>query len=745
MIKRVLLVSTFLFSVSNYLHTTSLNPSQEVYITSITYSWDSIGSNSYTFQFSTNNFQSILTSSTLTANTTTLTQLKGNTSYYFRVKISTENDSSYSINTLSTVTLTSPIYNPNIIKNIYLHTTKAKVILSYTSYNADDTLHQIEFSTDSNFDITNTTTYFITGNPPYEIENLNTNTTYYFRIKPIDRISRETTFSQTISTQTVAKFPDNLEIKIHITSITINWSPVNGSEENGSSGYSITINDENNNLISHVSISNPNEENREIINLSTNTSYIIKFSVLNSNNVENKETYFITTLSPQPQNFQMINISSYSAKFIWNQITPSTYTSGYILQASTSPYFENYLSSSTYNPAQNQLEINTLLPNTTYYFRVASLNKDNTPNYSNILDTMTFTIPLDKSVITYIAYSSSIKANYELRGPSTSPFGTYGYLFEASTTSFTSGIIYSSYTPSHQITTLTISNLRPNVNYFLRVGTINGKGAINYSQISSIKTPFPDININPQILSYSSTTITIRYSTADTDGYVVEVSTEEGFPKIIEISSTNNKNQSQLTLYNLNTDKLYFVRAGALFSGSTKYFELQQPIRTLTQPPTVSNFNIYITSATATWSEIPNSKGYFFEASTSTLFNPKILSYTKNPQTTTLSITELTPNTSYYFRVGSINSSNEPNYTFITETSTLANFPIETALSRLTTYSMQINYNTNSNPPDTLYLVEISSTNFSDHPLSTKSSSTYNSYAYFDNLTPNTTYYKRIT
>ncbi|MCX7905304.1 MAG: T9SS type A sorting domain-containing protein, partial [Elusimicrobiales bacterium] len=252
-------------------------------------------------------------------------------------------------------------------------------------------------------------------------------------------------------------------------------------------------------------------------------------------------------------------------------------------------------------------------------------------------------------------------------------------------------------------------------------------------------------NINPQILSYSSTTITIRYSTADTDGYVVEVSTEEGFPKIIEISSTTNKNQSQLTLYNLNTDTLYFVRAGALFSGSTKYFELQQPIRTLTQPPTVSDFKIYITSANAIWSEIPNSKGYFFEASTSTLFNPKILSYTKNPQTTTLDIIELIPNTSYYFRVGSINSSNEPNYTFITETSTLANFPIETALSRLTTYSMQINYNTNSNPPDTLYLVEISSTNFLDHPLSTKSSSTYNSYAYFDNLTPNTTYYKRIT
>ncbi|MCX7642145.1 MAG: T9SS type A sorting domain-containing protein [Elusimicrobiales bacterium] len=744
-LSRVLLfLIAFIISKLN-LYSTSLNPSQTVYTTSITYTWNLIGANSYIFQLSTNNFVSILKSSNLLSNSTTFIDLTGNTSYYFRVKISTESDSQYISNTLSTVTLTAIADNPNIIRNMYINDTKAKIILTYTSYNANDTLHQIDVSTDSNFFINISTSYFITGLPPYEIEELQTNTTYYFRIKPIDRKGRPTLFSTIISTQTVAKLPDLLEIKVYITSITINWTPVNGLNENGSNGYSILITDEYDNVVFQTQISNPNISFQNIIDLSTNTFYKVNFSVLNSINVENKERYSITTLSPFVQNLNLVNISSFSAKFSWTPISPSTHTSGYILQASSSSLFTNYISSITYNPIQTQLEIIGLYPNTTYYFRVGSLNSDNMPNYSTTIDTMTLTMPLDKTVINYITYPFSIKATYELRPASTSPWGTYGYIFEVSTTSFNGGIIYSSYTSSNYINNLTISNLRPNLTYFMRVGTINGKGAINYSEIESRTTPFPNIQIHPYVSSYSSTTITISYSTADTDGYVVEVSTEEGFLQIDKTTSTTNNQQNQLTLYNLNTDSLYHIRVGAVFSESTNYFYITQPIRTLTEPPTVSNFKIYITSAHASWSEIYNSNGYFFEASTSPYFNPKIFSYTKYHQITNLDITGLIPNTTYHFRIGSINSSSESNYNFIIETSTLANFPIETPLSKHTTYSMQINYNPNSNPPDTLYLVEISSTNFIDHPLSTKSSWTYNSYAYFNELQSNTTYYKRIT
>lgn len=736
----------FLFFITGTnIFSTPLNPNQEVYITSITYFWDNYNS-SYDWQLSTNNFQNIIYSGSTDQNSVTLNNLKGNTTYWFRVKLSSESDSSYLANLISTITFTSKAIDPMIIYNLPSIFSKAKVKIGFVSLNSDDTLHQIDYSTDPLFSQDITSTSYITGSPPFEIDELKNNTTYYFRIKPIDKASRYVEFSQTFSTQTIAKFPEEISYDIQVTSITINWSPVNGNDENGSSGYLIVLKDENNNIILQIPISDPNTSSQVITDLSTNTQYNIEFSVLNSVGARNTQTISLYTLAPQPQNINIINITSITATLSWTPISPSTLIEGYIVEASTSQYFESiFKSSTTTNTSQNELTLQDLLPNTTYFFRVGSINKADNKNYSTTIDTMTYTAPLDNSVIRYYPQPFSIQAQYEKRPPPTNPWGTYGYVFEISTKPFTDGIVYSSFTHTNEVSTLTITGLRPNVYYYARVGTINGRGAISYSTPLLILTPFPSVELNPYVVSYTSSEITVSYSTADTDGYVVEASTKEGYITIVNISSTSDKQQSTLTLIGLENDRIYYLRVGALFSGSTKYFEITQPVRTLVPPPQLTSFEVFITSVQASWDIVSNSKGYFFEASTSTTFEPKNFSYTRSPLENTLKITNLIPNTSYYFRVGSLNSDSKPNYTVILLTSTLANFPTELPLTQLTTYSMQINYSTNSNPPDTLYLVEISSTNFSDHPLSTKSSYTYNSYAYFDELNPNTTYYKRIT
>lgn len=748
MVIRSIVFLLFLLSLlRNSLLATNLNPTiQELYVTSTTFSWDNYPSVNYNWQISTDNFQTLLSYETTSSNSITITGLKGNTTYWFRVKISTEGESSYSNNTISTITLTAAVENPSIIKNLPSILGKAKVNIAFISLNSDDTLHQIDYSTSSSFEISATSTAYISGNPPFEIDELKTNTTYYFKIKPIDKIGRDVDFSSTISTQTIAKLPETLSFEIFVTSVVINWTPVNGTDENGSNGYLIELKDENNNSINQIRITNPDTSSFSLTDLSTNTQYNIDFSVLNSIEARNSENISIYTLAPKPENLIILNITSTTAKLSWNLITPTNQVDGYILEASTNSNFNTiYTSSSTTNTLQDNLTLEGLLPNTTYFFRVGSLNKIDNKNYSTIIDTMTFAAPLHNSVINYIAEPFSIKAQYEKRPPPTNPWGTYGYIFEVSTKPFTDGIIYSSFTDTNEVSTLTITGLKPNVLYYARIGTLNGRGAISYSTPVSVLTPFPSVNLNPYVVSYTSSTITISYSTASTDGYVAEASTEEGYINIVNISSTTDNQQAILSLIGLENDKIYYLRVGAIFSGSTKYFEITNPVRTLVTPPQITSFNIYITSVQASWNIVSNSKGYFFEASTSTTFSPKQLSYTTFPTENSLTINDLIPNTSYYFRVGSLNSNLEPNYTTIPQTSTLANFPIELDLSNLTTYSMQINYSNNSNPSDTLYLVEISSTNFLDHPLSTKSSYTYNNYAYFEDLNPNTTYYKRIT
>ncbi len=742
-ILRAIIVSICIFVLcKKTISATLLNPSQQVYITSITYSWDSIGSNNYSFELSTDSFSSYISSGTTTTSSLTFISLKGNTSYYFRVKISTEDYEPSNI--LSTVTLTAPISNLSVIKNIYINSVYSKIHLSFDPLNAEDTLYRIDLSTDSNFQPDLTTSSLITGKPPFEVENLLTNTTYYFKLKPFDRQARPTDFSNPISTVTVAKLPDSFNIDVFITSISINWTSVNGSNEYGSSGYNIALNDSNGNNIQNIDIPDPNTTSYAVINLSTNTKYIINFSVINSIGVKNTLSIFINTLSPPPSGFEIIGITSVSASFSWNEITPHSDFDGYVVEASTSPTFDRPISSSTKIKSLTTLSLSSLLPNTTYYFRLASLNNQQTPNYSPYIATMTYSMPMDLTTISYTPLPFSIKADYEKRLPPTDPYGTYGYIFEISTSPFDGGVVYSSYTDSNEINSLTVWGLKPNVVYYARIGTFNGRGAISYSKISSLKTPFPDIDLNPYIISHSSTSITIGYSTGNTDGYEAQISTDESFLYIFASTSTPDKNQSSLTLTNLNTNTLYYIKVGAIFSGSTKYFYIDKPVRTLTEPPSPQDFKIYITSALAQWTSIPNSSGYYFEASTSATFTPKKFSYTLSPTITKLDLIDLTPNTSYYFRVGSINSLGEANYTFITQTSTLANFPIREELSHLTTYSMQINFQANSNPPDTLYLVEISSKDFTE-PSLILSSYTYNTYAYFEGLKPNTTYYQRVT
>lgn len=741
--KKIFFTLFILHVYAGYVSSTNLNPSQQVYITSITYSWDTIGSNEYSLEFSTNNFLTILSSGITSANSFLFTQLKGNTSYYFRVKISTE--SSYSTsNTLSTVTFTASVSDLCVLKNLYMVSTYAKIMIGFTSINSGDTLYQIDVSTDNSFALNLTTSFFITGTPPFEIEDLKTNTKYYLRVKPFDRNQRPTFFSNIISTTTLAKLPDNIGFEIHITSISLTWTTVNGTDENSSNGYVITVLDEYNRMIDEISISDPNTNTYTISSLSTNTLYTVSFSVLNTDLTRNSDDILLNTLSPLPQNFTLINVSSVTASFTWDEITPHSHLSGYRIEASTSQNFESVISSETSSPSLTSLSVYGLMPNTTYYFRVGSLNLQGMANYSIYINTMTHTFPPDISTVKYYIYPFSIKAEYEKRPPPQNPYGTYGYIFEISTSPYFDGVVYSSYTDSNEVNSLTISGIKPNTIYYARIGTLNGIGVISYCETTSHKTPFPEIELNPYVVSYTSTSITVEYSTSDTDGYEVQLSTEEGFLNISKSTSTLNKSQNTITITSLNTDTRYYIRVGAIFSGATKYFEISQPVTTLTEPPSLTDFKVSITSASAKWLDIPYSSGYYFEASTNSFFSSKIFSYTVYHTETALDITGLMPNTSYYFRVGSINSKGEANYTLIAQTSTLANFPLKTSITNHTTYSMQINFDTNLNPPDTMYLVEISSKNFTE-PQTVISSFTFNNYAYFDNLNSNTTYYQRVT
>ena len=80
-----------------------------VAISSLVLNWQPVAGTNYNAILSNNSsFSSNVSSGILAANTTTYGSLSGGTTYYFQVKLSTESEAAYSINRISTATLSAP-------------------------------------------------------------------------------------------------------------------------------------------------------------------------------------------------------------------------------------------------------------------------------------------------------------------------------------------------------------------------------------------------------------------------------------------------------------------------------------------------------------------------------------------------------------------------------------------------------------------------------------------------------------
>ena len=102
----------------------------------------------------------------------------------------------------------------------------------------------------------------------------------------------------------------------------------------------------------------------------------------------------------------------------------------------------------------------------------------------------------------------------------------------------------------------------------------------------------------------------------------------------------------------------------------------------------------------------------------------------------------LAPNTTYYFRVRALNLDGLPTaFTPAVSTATLAAQPGALAYSGVNSTGFSLVWDGGANPPQTLYIAEISTDNFATL---SRSSATYNAGAAFSGLAVNTLYYGRV-
>ncbi len=731
---------------------------------SINFTWANPGGN-YTAVLSTSSsFATLVSSASIAVSTANYPSLAPNTTYYFKVKITAEPESAYAQVLPATATwVATPggIYSISSYFTAESSFTAGASIGWDTNSNPEWTTYDLQYSTSAAFTLSSTS---LNGYPPIIVGGLNANTTYYFKVRARGISGTITPYTSPISTATLAVKLSGLSDAVYETSATVSWTAINDASIQAlqSKGYNLNLYDNPSlsSLVSAWNTASAAASSATLTGLQRNTTYYYRAGALNLPGTPNLATpRSFTTLAAIPQSLSRISVADYRATLGWTALSAGA-ALGYRLEASTSNFTADTIpqSSTSYRTDLSTLTITTLDPNTTYYFRVASINSAYAANYGAAQSSVTLALPLSPDLADVSAAVREVTVSFTPFQDFWQAFACEGYRLEGSTSPFGPGeAVVSSvtYTYQNQLRTLTLGNLAANTAYYLRLGTLNWEHTPNYTVLPSTKTGFPAPPAGVTLDAWNSSSSAGISFTPDpyADAHVAEASIYRFFDVIYKSSATPGASVSNLIIGGLDPNTTYYFREGALYNGTTIYTRTVPEFRqTLPLPLTAPNFpGVFQSSVTVAWTPLANSgqstsaESYLLEASTSPSFPGPVLlsSDTAALGLDRLTINGLQPNTSYYFRAGTLNHEGAVNYVFTPATATLANQPVQTDYTGITPLTLTLNWLPSSNPNDTLYLVRISSN--SDYSAPVYSSATKNNYATFSSLQPNTTYYPELT
>ncbi|TBR25760.1 hypothetical protein EPO15_01540, partial [bacterium] len=330
-----------------------------------------------------------------------------------------------------------------------------------------------------------------------------------------------------------------------------------------------------------------------------------------------------------------------------------------------------------------------LLANATYYFRVWHRDQDGRlSRLSNETTAHTLALPVSAAAV-YRVFATSVTLNWAERPAAPPEDSAEGYRLQASTAPDFTGAVLSSSTAGVVLSTLTVTGLAPDSTYYFRVGTLNHEAAAHYAAAGSTLTRFaqdiPPQNIVVGFVGRSSASLT--WGQVNSDGYELQAATASDFTgTLLRTAETGDGRALSLTVTGLDANTTYYLRSGALW-GLTTFYAAASTRPTLAVPVTplaATYLAVFPGSATAAWAALPGSppaaladaaEGYRLEASTAPDFSGTVSSTaTAVPAASTLTVLSpaLDPNTTYYFRVGSLNHAAVPNFVSLGSTPTWA-------------------------------------------------------------------------
>jgi hypothetical protein len=304
---------------------------------------------------------------------------------------------------------------------------------------------------------------------------------------------------------------------------------------------------------------------------------------------------------------------------------------------------------------------------------------------------MTILVVAPGNVAIHAVYTSSISISWNTVLPSS------GYEVDASTDQ-NFGVFKSTITTNGSAITLVVdsmTSLSPNTTYYIRAGNLYN-GTTTYASLPLSTSTRTSPITNAQIYQVYATSITVNWTPlGSAAGYELDASTDN-FVTWVSSISMGGVQPSTLTVSNIWPAVTYSLRVGGVnWNGVVNYSNLGSTNTAGVVPSNPQFQTVYASSITVSWSSASPSGGYEVDASTDSGFGAFTSSITANAGSTSLtvdSMTSLSPNTTYYIRVGNLYNGTTAYNMAIISTSTLANVPGVPSFSNVWVSSLTVSW-----------------------------------------------------
>ncbi len=433
--------------------------------------------------------------------------------------------------------------------------------------------------------------------------------------------------------------------------------------------------------------------------LTPNTLYYYRGFATNALGTIYSEDSTFTTLANAPSISAATNIGSNSFTANWGVPSGGNATFTYRLQYSSSATFSSDTTTVT-NIASGttNLVISGLAANTVYYYRVSI---DNVTGNSGWSASQSVTTLCNSPIVAAATNTNTTGFTANWQAPANQGNSTFTYQLEYSTQSnFSSGVTTISNIASNTLLQ-SISGLVANTTYYYRVLAANTSGNSNYSSIQTITTLANTPSISAATI-IGTNGFTANWSAPSggtaTFTYRLQYSTNAAFSSDTTNVTGIASGTTSTVINGLIANTVYYYRVSIDNLTGNSGWSASQSVTTLCNNPIVAAAtNTNTTGFAANW-QAPANQGsaiftYQLEYSTQSNFSSGITTISNIASNTLLqSISGLTANTLYYYRVRAVNASGNSSYSAIQSAVTVSLPPTSLSVSNVSASGFRANW-----------------------------------------------------